>query len=175
MQLLSSFGMAQPVAYDPFCPPSIAEAAGVRLVSLDELLRTADFVSVHCPLNDKTRGLIGKDELAKMKPDAYLLNTARGGIVDETALLEILKADRIAGVALDCFEKEPVLEKNPPLTQFPQVITAPHCIGWTKEYGCCQLGCVPMRVSVSMRARQMCMRVLRWSTHPARHRPCVAK
>ena len=75
----------------------------------------------------------GKDELAKMKPEAYLLNTARGGIVCEAALLDTLKAGRIAGVALDCFEEEPVLKKGHPLTQFPNVITAPHCIGWTKE------------------------------------------
>src|SRR5206468_11271939 len=87
----------------------------VRLFVLKELLRKADFVSSPCPLNKKTRGLHGARELAWMKPDAYLLNTARGGIVDEDALYEALKERRIAGAAIDCFAHEPV--------------TAPHRFG----------------------------------------------
>ena len=84
--LLSGFGMKTPLAFDPYLDPRAADEAGVRLVGLDELLAEADFVSIHCPLTDQTRGLIGRRELALMKPDAYLINTARGGIVDEDAL-----------------------------------------------------------------------------------------
>ena len=83
--------MKPPIAFDPFVDPAVAAKLGVRLVELDELLRTSDFVSIHCPLTDKTRGLIGRRELALMKPDAYLINTARGGIVDEDALYEALE------------------------------------------------------------------------------------
>src|SRR5262249_44359282 len=81
IELLSGFSMKQPLAFDPFINEETAAKHGARLVSLEELLRQADFVSIHCPLTEKTRGLIGARELALMKPDAYLLNTARGGIV----------------------------------------------------------------------------------------------
>lgn len=131
--LLAPFGMAELIAYDPFCKESVAKAAGVRLVSLDELMETADFISIHCPLNDATRGLIGAEQLAKVKPGSFLINTARGGIVDEAALAEALASGKLAGAALDCFEAEPVLEPNTPLTKFPGLISAPHCIGWTAE------------------------------------------
>src|SRR5258706_8658514 len=97
IELLSGFGMKQPVAFDPFVKPETAAQSGVRLVSLQELLQQADFVSIHCPLTETTRRLIGAKELALMKPDAFLLNTARGGIVDEDALFDALKHRRIAG------------------------------------------------------------------------------
>jgi phosphoglycerate dehydrogenase-like enzyme len=132
VKLLASFGMAAPVAYDPFVDPAVAVQAGVKLVGLDELLQTADFVSIHCPLNDKTRNLIAARELALMKPNAYLLNTARGGIVDEDGLYEALSQGRIAGAALDCFAYEPVTA----LFRFGEldnVILAPHSIAWTDE------------------------------------------
>ncbi len=132
LSLLSSFGMNQPIVYDPLVPASVIEELGVRSVSLDELLTTSDFVSVHCPLNDQTRGLIGAAEIAKMKPDAYLLNTARGHIVDEQALFEALKANRIAGAAIDCFDVEPVVEPHP-FGELDNVILAPHSIAWTGE------------------------------------------
>jgi phosphoglycerate dehydrogenase-like enzyme len=105
---------------------------GVKLVPLDELLKTADFVSIHCPLTEKTRNLISKRELGLMKPDAYLLNTARGGIIDEDALYEALSQKRIAGAALDCFAEEPVTKPHR-LGEFDNVILAPHCIAWTRE------------------------------------------
>jgi phosphoglycerate dehydrogenase-like enzyme len=126
--LLKGFGMKQPLAYDPY----VAGADGVRLTSLDELLGTADFVSLHCPLNDQTRNLIGRRELALMKPDAYLINTARGGIVDENALLEALREHRIAGAAIDCFAEEPVVRPHL-LGALDNVLLAPHCIAWTDE------------------------------------------
>jgi phosphoglycerate dehydrogenase-like enzyme len=132
IELLRGFGMKQPLAFDPFAKPEVVEAAGARLTSLDELLSTADFVSIHCPLTPQTRGLIGARELKLMKPDAYLLNTARGGIVDEGALYEALKERRIAGAAIDCFAEEPVLKPHP-LAELDNVLLAPHAIAWTNE------------------------------------------
>jgi phosphoglycerate dehydrogenase-like enzyme len=127
--LLKGFGMKQPLAFDPYVT---GETDGVRLVSLDELLRTADFVSIHCPLTDETRNLIGPRELALMKPDAYLINTARGGIVTEDALYEALRQRRIAGAAIDCFAEEPVVRPHP-LGALDNVLLAPHSIAWTDE------------------------------------------
>jgi phosphoglycerate dehydrogenase-like enzyme len=132
LELLATWGMKQPVAFDPFVDPTVAERLGVRLVELDELLRTSDFVSIHCPLTDKTRGLIGRRELSLMKPDAYLINTARGAIVDEDALHDALKQGRIAGAALDCFTNEPFAEPRR-FAKFENVLFAPHSIAWTNE------------------------------------------
>jgi phosphoglycerate dehydrogenase-like enzyme len=99
---------------------------------LEELLRQSDFVSIHCPLTDQTRGLIGARELAWMKPTAYLLNTARGGIVDEDALYDALKKRRLAGAALDCFAQEPITAPHR-FSDLDNVLLAPHCIAWTEE------------------------------------------
>ncbi len=132
IELLRGFGMNPPIAFDPFLDPAVAQRMGVKLVSLDELMAQADFVSIHCPLNDKTRNLIGAKELALMKPEAYLINTARGGIVNEDALYEALRHGRIAGAALDCFVGEPLVEPHR-FGQFEHVLLAPHAIAWTDE------------------------------------------
>ena len=132
VSLLQGFGMRQPIAYDPFASAEVFDKMGVRSVGLDELLSTADFVSLHCPLNEKTRVLIGAAELQLMKSGAYLLNTARGGIVDEDALFEALSNKQIAGAALDCFEDEPVTEPQR-FGELENVILAPHSIAWTGE------------------------------------------
>jgi len=132
IELLRGFGMNQPLAYDPHSGPETAASAGARLVPLDTLLREADFVSIHCPLTEQTRGLIGARELALMKPDAYLLNTARGGIVDEDALYQALKDRRIAGAAIDCFAQEPILKPHR-FGDLDNVLLAPHSIAWTNE------------------------------------------
>jgi phosphoglycerate dehydrogenase-like enzyme len=132
IELLHGFGMKQPLAFDPFANPEMAASLGVRLVPLDELLGHADFVSIHCPLTEQTRGLIGARELALMKPGAYLLNTARGGIVDEDALYQSLKNRRIAGAALDCFAQEPVTAPSR-FGDLENVLLAPHSIAWTNE------------------------------------------
>lgn len=132
ISLLKGFGMRQPVVFDPFVPADIIEQLGVRPVGLGELLETADFVSIHCPLTEQTRGLIGAAEIAKMKQGAYLLNTARGGIVDEQALFDALKSSRLAGAALDCFEQEPVTQPHR-FGELENVILAPHSIAWTAE------------------------------------------
>jgi phosphoglycerate dehydrogenase-like enzyme len=130
--LLRGFGMKTPLVYDPLLDPKVAEAEGVQSVSLDELLTEADFVSIHCPLNDSTRNLIGRRELALMKSDAYLINTARGGIVDEDALYDVLSDGGLAGAALDCFADEPVLKPRR-LSTLETVLLAPHSIAWTHE------------------------------------------
>ncbi len=132
VRLLDGFGMAQPLAHDPFAAPEDARRIGVRLASLNELMATADFVSIHCPLTDQTRNLIGARELGMMKASAYLINTARGGIVDEDALFDVLKGGRIAGAAIDCFAQEPVTAPHR-FGALDNVILAPHCIAWTDE------------------------------------------
>jgi len=130
--LLRGFGMKTPLAFDPHIDARTAEAAGARLVPLDELLAESDFVSIHCPLTDQTRGLIGRRELALMKADAYLINTARGGIVDEDELYAALELHLIAGAALDCFAEEPVTRPHR-FGRLDNVLLAPHSIAWTDE------------------------------------------
>ncbi|HTI51310.1 MAG TPA: phosphoglycerate dehydrogenase [Planctomycetaceae bacterium] len=130
--LVAPFGMREIVAYDPHVDRQLAEQLGVRLVSLNELLAASDFVSIHCPLAESTRNLIGGEQLARMKPGAYLINTSRGGIVDEGALCQSLRERRIAGAALDVFETEPLILPHP-LTELDNVLLAPHSIAWTEE------------------------------------------
>src|SRR5207253_2524151 len=101
VKLLAGFGMRPPLVYDPFVRPADAVRFGVNLVPLDKLLYESDFVSIHCPLTDATRDLIGARELALVKPTAYLINTARGGIVNEAALDGALREGKIAGAAID--------------------------------------------------------------------------
>jgi len=132
VKMLSGFRMNTPLIFDPFVASDTIAEAGGRSVSLDELLSQADFVSLHCPLNQHTKNLISARELALMKPTAYLLNTARGGIVDEAALFEALATNRIAGAALDCFVGEPLLTP-PSFATLDNVILAPHSIAWTDE------------------------------------------
>ncbi len=132
VELLRAFGMNPPLAFDPFVSEETAALHGVKLTSLEQLLRKSDFVSIHCPLTEKTRGLLGAKELSWMKPDAYLLNTARGGIVDEDALYAALKEGRIAGAALDCFAREPVTAPSR-FGDLSNVLLAPHSIAWTHE------------------------------------------
>lgn len=131
VELLHGFGMAPHLAYDPQVPPS-AIPSGVRMVSLDELLARADLVTVHCPLSEQTRNLIGARELARMRRDAYLINTARGGIIDEDALFEALQTGRLAGAALDCFVGEPITAPHR-FGTLDNVLLAPHSIAHTHE------------------------------------------
>lgn len=132
IELLRGFGMRPPLVFDPFVDPAKITEFGAQPVLLPKLLAEADFVSLHCPLTEQTRGLIGAAELAQMKRSAYLINTARGGIVDETALYYALAAKHIAGAALDCFDGEP-LAAPPKFAEFENVLLAPHAIAWTDE------------------------------------------
>jgi D-3-phosphoglycerate dehydrogenase len=120
------------IAYDPFVTPEVAARLRVELVSLDELWTRADFVSVHTPLTAETRGLIGRDTLARMKRGVRLVNCARGGIVDEVALAEAIRSGHVAGAALDVLEQEPP-PKDHPLLQLEQVICTPHLGASTGE------------------------------------------
>ena len=103
-----------------------------RQVSLEELLAESDIVSLHVPLTDATKGLIGKEQLAQMKKTAFLINTARGGVADQDALAEALREGQIAGAALDVFDKEPPLPEDHPLLHTPNTIVTPH-IGFASE------------------------------------------
>lgn len=132
IELLSGWGMKPPLAFDPFADREVAERLGVRLVELGELLQSSDFVSIHCPLTNRTRGLIGAREISLMNPSAYLINTARGGIVDEDALDKAIREGRIAGAALDCFAEEPLVGPHR-FCGFDNVLLAPHSIAWTHE------------------------------------------
>jgi phosphoglycerate dehydrogenase-like enzyme len=102
-----------------------AEAAGVRLVDKETLFRTADVLSIHLVLSDRTRGLVGATELGWMKPSALLINTARGPIVDEAALIAALAEGRIGGAGLDVFDQEP-LPADHPLRRTPNTVLSPH-------------------------------------------------
>jgi phosphoglycerate dehydrogenase-like enzyme len=120
-----AFG-ARVVCTDPVLPdPSFIAETGIILTSLDEVLAAADFVSVHCDLNRTSFHLIGSSEFKSMKRSAYVINTARGPIIDEVALIEALRAQTIAGAALDVFEVEPLSDESP-LRQFPNCLFAPH-------------------------------------------------
>ena len=125
-----AFGMKL-VAYDPFVSPDYASRLGAQVVSLDELLVSSDFITLHTPLTPNTNKLIGSRELSLMKPDARLINVARGELVDEAALLEALQADKLGGAALDVFIEEPPDDMT--LAQHSRVISTPHLGASTEE------------------------------------------
>jgi len=119
------------IAYDPLVSGNKAESLGIKMVKLDELLKTANFVSVHVPLNSATKGLIGREQLKLFKPTTMLINCARGGIVDEDALYEALEKGTVARAAVDVFCEEPA--ENNILLQSDKVITTPHLAASTNE------------------------------------------
>ena len=120
------------LAYDPFVSQELAASLNVELVSLDELLRRSDYVSIHVPLMAATKGLISAEKLALMKPSAYLINTSRGPVVDETALIAALQHGQIAGAGLDVFEQEP-LASDSPLLRMENVTVTPHTASYADE------------------------------------------
>jgi D-3-phosphoglycerate dehydrogenase len=120
------------LAYDIVESPEMVERFGVEYVSLDELLHQSDVLTLHAPLLPETRGMIDADALAKMKPSAYVVNTARGPLVDEVALARALHTGQIAGAALDVFDREP-LPPSSPLRQAPNLILTPHIAGVTQQ------------------------------------------
>lgn len=121
------------IAYDPFADHAAAEAAGVRLTSLEEVMQ-ADYVSVHPPMSPETRGMIGAEQLALMRPHAYLITTCRGGVVNEQALYDALKNGQIAGAGVDVWDPEPV-HKDHPLLEFDNVIATPHSAYYSDASG----------------------------------------
>lgn len=129
-QRLAAFGVTL-VAYDPYVSAARAAQLGVRLVPLEELLRTSDFISIHLPKTAETLGLIGAKELQTVKPELRIVNAARGGILDEAALYDALKDGRIAGAALDVYATEPCTDS--PLFTLENVVVTPHLGASTTE------------------------------------------
>jgi len=125
-----AFGM-KTIGFDPVLSDDVATKLGIQLVSLDELYAQADVITVHTPLNDETRGLIGDDQISACKPGVRIINCARGGIVDEEALLRGLQSGKIGGAALDVFVQEP--PANAELLQHPRLIATPHLGASTEE------------------------------------------
>lgn len=126
-----AFGL-RVLAYDPFVARDVFASLGVEGVSLDELLASSDFISVHAPLTPQTRGLIGASAFAKMKPNALVINTARGPLIDEKALIAALDSGRIGGAALDVLETEPP-PKDSALIGRPNVVLTPHTAFYSVE------------------------------------------
>jgi D-3-phosphoglycerate dehydrogenase len=129
-QRMSAFG-TRLIAYDPYLAPARAAQIGVKLVSLEELLREADFISIHLPKTPETVGLIGKEQLALCKPGVRIVNAARGGLVDEEALAEALASGHVGGAGIDVFAKEPCTDS--PLFAFDNVVVSPHLGASTVE------------------------------------------
>jgi len=113
------------LACDPYIIPDRAEQFGGKLVDMETLLKESDVVTIHTPLNDETHHLVGEKELGLMKPTAILINTSRGPVVDQKALIKTLKEEKISGAGLDVFETEP-LEKDSPLRSLDNVVMTPH-------------------------------------------------
>jgi phosphoglycerate dehydrogenase-like enzyme len=132
VRLLRVFDVEKFLAFDPYASPQRAAELGVEMVPLEELLRRSDYVLVNCPLTAQTRGLLSKPQFALMKPDAVLINTARGPIVDQAALIDALQSGKIGGAALDVFEQEP-LSASSPLAAMENVILTSHSVAWTEE------------------------------------------
>ena len=122
-KMLSGFSL-EVIHYDPFAPDSTA---------LEELLARADFVTLHCPLTPETRHLIDAERLAVMKPDALLINTSRGGVIDEAALYRALKEHKIGGAALDVLEQEP-FDTSSPIFELNNVIFTPHLAAFSADF-----------------------------------------
>ncbi len=121
------------ICHDPYVKEGIMEKAGVLPVGFDELLEKSDFISVHCPLTDTTRHLFNESALRKMKKSALLINTSRGAVIDENALVKALKEGRLAAAGLDVMEQEPP-PKDHPLLSLPHVVITPHIAAFSDEF-----------------------------------------
>ncbi len=126
-----AFGMAV-LAFDPYFATEAARELGIEMVSLDEIFSHSDFITLHTPLTEETRGIINASSIDKMKPGVRIINCARGGLIDETALAEAIRSGRVAGAALDVFDEEPVSPDNP-LLALDGVIATPHLGASTQE------------------------------------------
>lgn len=125
-----AFGL-KVIAYDPYLPPEVAKKFDVELMDLNDVCAKADFISVHSPLTDATRGMISDEQFDVMKKEAFIINTARGPVIDEKAMIRALKEGKIAGAGLDVLENEPV-EPDNPLLKMDNVIINPH-VAWYSE------------------------------------------
>jgi D-3-phosphoglycerate dehydrogenase / 2-oxoglutarate reductase len=138
------------IATDPYLPDSVFEQEGVKKATVDEVMSQSDYISVHIPLGPSTKHLVGARTLGLMKPTAYIINTARGPIIDQDALIKILQENKIAGAGLDVFENEP-LELDSPLSKLDNVLLSPHTASNSDE----------AYINARRRAVQETMRVLR--------------
>jgi D-3-phosphoglycerate dehydrogenase / 2-oxoglutarate reductase len=129
-KLAASIGM-RINAYDALLKPESTAVAGGKLLSFDEVITSSDFITIHTPLTDETRNLINKDVISKMKDGVFIINAARGGIIDEAALLDGLNSGKIGGAALDVYLKEP--PTNQDLINHPKIIATPHIAGQTTD------------------------------------------
>ena len=143
----SCFGVEM-LGYDPYLEEKVATSAGIRLVSLSDLLKRSDYVSLHTPLTEETRHMIGEQQLRLMKPTAYLINTSRGPVVDEEMLIKALREKWIAGAGIDVLEKEPPAPSNP-LLAMENVIVTPHVAYYSDD------SVVRMRRSVGREAARV--------------------
>ncbi|MEO1092709.1 MAG: NAD(P)-dependent oxidoreductase [Pseudomonadota bacterium] len=130
-RLAAPFGLRF-MAHDPYADPEVAGSLGVELVSMERLFRDADFLSVSVPLSESTHHVVNAERLALMKPTAFVINTARGPVVDQRALYDALASGRLAGAGLDVFEVEPA-PADEPILALENVIVAPHALCWTDE------------------------------------------
>ncbi|MDO4548633.1 MAG: 2-hydroxyacid dehydrogenase [Clostridia bacterium] len=120
------------VIYDPYLDPAVAEADGVKMLSMDEVISTSEFVSLHCKVTPETKGMFGKREFELMRPDAVFINTARGVIVDQKALIDALEQKKIRGAVIDVFWQEP-MPANHPLLKMDNVVMTPHIAGASND------------------------------------------
>ncbi len=127
-----AFGM-KIIGYDPYISDVLAGNLGIELADLDKIYKESDFITIHTPLTEQTKGMIGKKEIDIMKKNVRIINCARGGVIDETALAEALKEGRVAGAAMDVYSKEPPLEPRNPLMDAPNCLVAPHLGASTSE------------------------------------------
>jgi phosphoglycerate dehydrogenase-like enzyme len=132
-----AYRMAKPfdmkfIAHDPYADKAVAAELGIELVGIEDLFRRADILSVSCPLTPETRHIVNAERIALMKPTAYLINTARGPIVDQKALTRALQERRIAGAGLDVLEQEPP-DPDDPILALDNVILSPHALCWTDQ------------------------------------------
>ena len=131
------FRLARPfdmtfIAHDPYADKAVCAELGIELVSLEDLFRRSDILCVNCPLTPDTHHIVNAERLALMKPTAYFINTARGPIVDQKALTDVLQQRKIAGAGLDVFEQEPT-DPEDPLLKLDNIICAPHALCWTDQ------------------------------------------
>jgi len=141
------------VAYDPYVPADDKAWAATERLELDAVLSTSDVISIHLPLTPETKGLIGKDAFARMKSDAILINAARGGIMDEAALVAALKGGKLGGAAVDVFAEEPLRGAGKLFADVPNLILTPHIAGNTVESNGRVSGLVAERVMAALEGR----------------------
>ncbi len=151
VRLIRPFDM-RIIACDPYVDNSVADDLGIPLVDLDTAFQEADFLSFNCPLNNETRGIGSAAGIAKMKPTAYIVNTARGPVIDQKALYQALVEGRLAGAAIDVFDPEPA-PADDPILKLANVIMAPHAVGFSDQMFA-TMGAVNTRAILAVKNRQ---------------------